>query len=170
MTRHCQRTKPPHLPTDRESCEALSQAFERGDAASIGAFLNIGEQRVSEWLANTRRNPLETVALIVEQLRRNGSPRAEEPFIWLARRLGYLSHRVDASTIDDKALAEVLLALGHVIEAKAEAERDGLWTVGELRGLAGKVMRMAESAISYARSLLCRASDLEAHPHIRSIS
>lgn len=176
MTNGRQMESDPHSTSEHEAYEVLGDVFERGDATSVGIALHVPNQHIFEMLANVRRNPVEATAIVVEQLRRNGNRRADEPFLWLAWRLGYVAHRVETNAADAGLLAaflketsDVIAAHGVMQRAREEAERDGVITIAERRQsiahrreLALQLSEVVERAMAYRQEELNRAAEEEA--------
>jgi hypothetical protein len=137
----------------------LAETFERGDQASLGAALGIPPQHVNEWVADVRRSPFEAAVIAIEQLRKNGNARANELFLAMARRLGFVAYQ-ETSSVDDVKFATLLREFSDVVNIRAEVESDGVITPEERRKVARRAMELAECATAYAREQL-RTADAE---------
>jgi hypothetical protein len=136
----------------------LAETFERGDQASLGAALGIPPQHVNEWVADVRRSPFEAAVIAIEQLRKNGNARANELFLAMARRLGFVAYQ-ETSSVDDVKFATLLREFSDVIETRSAAESDGVVTADERRRIARRAMELAECATSYARDQMRKADE-----------
>jgi hypothetical protein len=136
----------------------LAETFERGDQASLGAALGIPPQHVNEWVADVRRSPFEAAVIAIEQLRKNGNARANELFLAMARRLGFVAYQ-EIAAADDAKFATLLREFSDVIETRSAAESDGVVTADERRRIARRAMELAECATSYARDQMRKADE-----------
>lgn len=137
----------------------LADVFGRGDLSSVAAALNIPHQRMSLMLQGLVRTPLAASAILVEQLRRNNNPRADEAFLWLARRLGFVAFRNNEAAADDERLAKLIREFADVMETRADVDADGVRTAAERRELAKQAFELSEAALAYAREQLQRAGE-----------
>jgi hypothetical protein len=111
----------------------LAETFERGDQASLGAALGIPPQHVNEWVADVRRSPFEAAVIAIEQLRKNGNARANELFLAMARRLGFVAYQ-ETSSVDDVKFATLLREFSDVVNIAIEPSKsDGVITPDERR-------------------------------------
>jgi hypothetical protein len=155
--------------TAKRMSEVLAETFERGDQTSIGHALRIPQQHVQEWTVDgARRNSFDEVAIIIETLRANGNGRADEPFLALARRLGFVAFRADDRNSDDFSFAELLREVSDVIEEKAKAEADG-WTAAEHRCMAQRLSELIERASAVRADHVIKADEMDKRLPIRSV-
>jgi hypothetical protein len=144
--------------TSESFADVLAETFERGDQASVAVTLRIPPQHVNEWVADVRPSPFEQSVKAIEQLRRNDNPRANEPFLAMARRLGFIAYQESAAA-DDAKFATLLREFSDVIETRSAAEADGITTAEERRKIARRAMELAECATSYARDQMRKADE-----------
>jgi len=159
-------TTRPNVTEERPFYEVLADVFERGDQASVAVALGIPRQHVNEWLAAVRRDPLEAVVVLIETLRRNGNAQANEPFLALSRRLGFVAYPLDHRDANDSAFAEVLTRVADLVGARAHAEAPGSeggarFAPGERRQIAHEVDQLIESATAYRDAQVHLASTEE---------
>jgi hypothetical protein len=147
----------PNSTTDSFSA-LLGETFERGDQASVAAALGVPSQHVHEMVADVRRSPLEGAVILIEQLRKNGNARANELFLAMARRLGFVAYQ-EIAAADDAKFATLLREFSDVIETRSAAESDGVVTADERRRIARRAMELAECATSYARDQMRKADE-----------
>jgi hypothetical protein len=145
--------------TSQSFAVLLAETFERGDQASVAAALGIPAQHVHEMVADVRRSPIEGAVIVIEQLRNNGNTHANELFLVMARRLGFVAYQESAVT-DDVKFATLLREFSDVVNIRAEVESDGVITPEERRKVARRAMELAECATAYAREQL-RTADAE---------
>jgi hypothetical protein len=109
-------------------------------------------------VADVRRSPFEAAVIAIEQLRKNGNARANELFLAMARRLGFVAYQ-EIAAADDAKFATLLREFSDVIETRSAAESDGVVTADERRRIARRAMELAECATSYARDQMRKADE-----------
>lgn len=122
----------------------LSDVLQHGDARTIADDLSIGSPRFGNMLRGIVRSPFRAVRVIVDRLRRNGNPNADEPFLRLARDLGFVAYRNTVSSVDGVEFAAALHEIADLMAARAEAERDGKVTPDERRRIAKEASEAIE--------------------------
>jgi hypothetical protein len=153
---------------DKPISVVLGETFDR-DQAAVARALDIPPQHVSDWTRGERRNPFEAAAVVIEVLRQNGNPHADEPFLAIARRLGFVAYRNEHASAD-RAFAEVLREVSDVVAAKADAEGDGAIDPRERRNIAQQLSELIERAAQYRDEQLAKATADEAKSRSRNFN
>jgi hypothetical protein len=147
----------------------LREIVQHGDTSSVARALGVSCQLIFEMTTGQRRSPFEAAAIFTEQLRRNSNPRADEAFLALARRLGFVAYRENIATVDDAEFAVVLRDFSDVVDARADAERPDSpggadITTAERRELARRSSILIEAAAIYRDTQLLRAAEEDKRP------
>lgn len=154
---------------EKTSQEVLAETFQRGDRTSIGTVLHVPPQHVDEWPTGARRNPWEAAALATEAMRSNGNAHADEPFLWLARVLGYVAIRSTIAATNDAGFAKLLRELSDVVETRAAAQSDGEIDACEHRAIAERLAELIECATAYRLDQLAQAVIKESSIPLRRV-
>lgn len=142
--------------------DLLREVFEHGDQRTVGTMLGLPKQHVWDMFNDTRRNPLDAVVILIETLRRNGNARADELFLALARRLDFIAYRESSAGADDIDFAALFREFADVVNARAEAEKDGKVEPRERREIAKQCNEMIEKLACYRDAQIQRATADEA--------
>lgn len=144
---------------------------ESRDGASVARHIGLDPRHFSEWLGHTKPNSFARVAMIVEKLRENGNARADDLFLAVSRRLGFVAYRQNAAASDDVDFAGVLREFADVVDARTAAERDGHIDPTERRNIARRAAEAAEQFRAYSdkQNAIADAEEKQSATNVRSI-
>lgn len=147
----------------------LSDVVQHGDARTLGTVLGLGAPRMTAMLQGEKRSPFAAARIVVEQLRRNGNPRADEPFIRLGRDLGFIVYRSNVTAATDIELSDALKEVSDVLRVRAERASDGVWDAADCRATAKEVDEAIERFAALRDRLISDAVALESKPARRIV-